>query len=293
MAGTYETDDEEGGQAPLVPLPTSRRPSRIAVAQYLSLARRRRLGARWAAHDAARRVPARHCQDRAWRRCRGRCGRQALDRILCLPAPVPFCALEPGVHASHASHSRHSNCALGAALCSVRQSQYVCSAHFRRTVEEEAAEAERVRQHERATSAATNAGKLDLLKVLTSACGSGISSLSFDGSLVRCGTPPRQPPAATASCSGEALLELRLDGHCSFSTVEAERVLEWLEQYEQRMRPSGAHDIVRMPARDFVGSEALPANGDNMFTAEALVQSLPSWFQVGYNVRHLSHLVLG
>ena len=82
--------------------------------------RRRRLGARWAAHDAARRVPARHCQDRAWRRCRGRCGRQALDRILCLPAPVPFRALEPGVYASHASHSRHSNCALGAALCSVR-----------------------------------------------------------------------------------------------------------------------------------------------------------------------------
>ena len=38
MAGIYETDDEEGGQAPLVPLPTSRRPSRIAVAQYLSLA---------------------------------------------------------------------------------------------------------------------------------------------------------------------------------------------------------------------------------------------------------------
>ena len=38
MAGIYETDDEDGGQAPLVPLPTSRRPSRIAVAQYLSLA---------------------------------------------------------------------------------------------------------------------------------------------------------------------------------------------------------------------------------------------------------------
>ena len=82
--------------------------------------RRRRLGARWAAHDAARRVPARHCQDRARCQCCGRCGRHALDRILCLPAPVPFRALEPGVYASHASHSRHSNCALGAALCSVR-----------------------------------------------------------------------------------------------------------------------------------------------------------------------------
>jgi hypothetical protein len=163
--------------------------------------------------------------------------------------------------------------------------------HFRRTVEEEAAEAERVRQHERATSAATNAGRLDLLKVLTSACGNGLSSLSFDGSLVRCGTPPLQPPAAATICSGEALLDLRLDGSCSFSTVEAERVLEWLEQYEQRVRPSGEHDIVRMPARDFVGSDALPGNGDDMFTAQALVQSLPSWFRAGYDVRHLGRLV--
>ena len=290
MAGIYETDDEEGGQAPLVPLPTSRRPSRIAVAQYLSLAAGVVL------------VLA---------------GLLMTLRDECPPGTVKIVR---GASVVDDAAGTLSIASFVSPLLSLSaRSSLECTPRMRVTVDIRTVPSEppsvacanqlvcpALSQDGRGggrrggagvTARASNLGGDQRGQarplVLTSACGSGISSLSFDGSLVRCGTPPRQPPAATASCSGEALLELRLDGHCSFSTVEAERVLEWLEQYEQRMRPSGAHDIVRMPARDFVGSEALPANGDNMFTAEALVQSLPSWFQVGYNVRHLSHLVLG
>jgi len=199
MAGIYETDDEEGGQAPLVPLPTSRRPSRIAVAQYLSLAAGVVL------------VLA---------------GLLMTLRDECPPGTVKI--VRGAIVVDDAAGTLSIASFVSPLLSLSARSSLECTP--RMTVEEEAAEAERVRQHERATSAATNAGRLDLLK-------------------------------------------------------------EWLEQYEQRVRPSGEHDIVRMPARDFVGSDALPGNGDDMFTAQALVQSLPSWFRAGYDVRHLGRLV--
>ena len=69
-------------------------------------------------------------------------------------------------------------------------------------------------------------------------------------------------------------------------------VLEWLEQHEQSVRPSGEDDIVRMSASEFVSSGKIAIDSAGAYTAEAIATSLPGFFVSGRDLGHLRRMVV-